>query len=124
MQGDTGPYLQYQHARLHSMERKSGVKITHDIDFSLLSEPVAQDIARMVGKFPELVLQAKNTLEPVTVITYLFELAHLVSSAHSVLWVKGREAKIAEARMALFWAARVTLGNGLRLIGLIPLERM
>jgi arginyl-tRNA synthetase len=106
------------------MARKSGVSVTHDIDYSLLSEPIAQDIARLVGKFPNVVIQAKSTLEPVTLINFLFELAHLVSSAHSVLWVKGRETKIAEARMALFWAARVTLGNGLRLIGLVPLERM
>jgi arginyl-tRNA synthetase len=123
-EGDTGPYLQYQHARLHSMARKTGVRVTQDIDYSLLSEPIAQDIARMVGKFPDVVVQAKHTLEPVTIITYLFDLAHLVSQAHSVLWVKNRETNIAEARMALFWAARVTLGNGLRLIGLVPLERM
>jgi arginyl-tRNA synthetase len=106
------------------MSRKAGVRVTQDIDYSLLSEPVAQDMARMIGKFPEAVLQAKNTLEPVTVITYLFDLAHLVSQAHGVLWVKNRETNVAEARMALFWAARVTLGNGLRLIGLVPLERM
>lgn len=60
----------------------------------------------------------------VTVVTYLFDLAHLVSQAHSVLWVKNREIKLAEARMALFWASRVTLGNGLKLLGLIPLDRM
>lgn len=98
--------------------------MTQEVDFNLLSEPIAHDIARMIGKFPDTVLQAGQTLEPVTIVTYLFELAHLVSQAHGVLWVKNREANIAEARMALFWAARVTLGNGLRLIGLRPLERM
>jgi arginyl-tRNA synthetase len=106
------------------MSRKTGVRVTQDIDFSLLSEPVAQDLARMIGKFPDIIVQAKATLEPVTVITYLFDLAHLVSQAHGILWVKNRETNIAEARMALFWAARITLGNGLRLIGLKPLERM
>lgn len=60
----------------------------------------------------------------VTVVTYLFELAHVVSSAHNMLWVKNREIKLAEARLALFWAARITLGNGLKLLGLHPLERM
>lgn len=124
LQGDTGPYLQYQHARLCSMERKSGVKINKDADFSLLTEPVAEDIAQLLGKFPEVVKQAANTTEACTVVAYLFELAHTVSSAHSVLWVKDREQSLAEARMALFWAARVTLGNGLKLLGLVPLERM
>lgn len=122
--GDTGPYLQYQHARLSSMERKAGVKVTGDIDYALLSEPVAQDLSRMIGKFPEVVAHAGSTLEPVTIVSYLFDLAHLVAQAHGVLWVKNREANIAEARMALFWAARITLGNGLRLLGLKPLDRM
>jgi arginyl-tRNA synthetase len=57
-------------------------------------------------------------------VSYLFELARAVSSAHGTLWVKGREAPLAEARLALFWAARIAIGNGLRLLGLKPLERM
>ncbi len=83
-----------------------------------------KDIARMIGKFPEVIVHAGSTLEPVTLVAYLFDLAHLVSQAHSVLWVKNRETNIAEARLALFWAARITLGNGLKLLGLVPLERM
>lgn len=63
--GDTGAYLQFQHARMCSMERKSGVSVIHDIDFSLLSEPAAHDIVRMIGRFPNVVLQAGSTLEPV-----------------------------------------------------------
>eukprot|EP00026_Physarum_polycephalum_P005259 Phypoly_transcript_05290.p1 GENE.Phypoly_transcript_05290~~Phypoly_transcript_05290.p1 ORF type:complete len:602 (+),score=148.51 Phypoly_transcript_05290:124-1929(+) len=123
-EGDTGPYLQYQHARLCSMERKSGVKVTSEIDFSLLPESLAQDIARTVGKFPDVVIQAGTTLEPVTIVSYLFDLGHQISSAHGVLRVKGEEQKLAEARLALFYTARITLGNGLRLLGLKPLERM
>ena len=106
------------------MERKSGVKFNKDADLSLLVEPVAEDIVRMISKFPEVVKQAASTLEACTVVSYLFDLAHTISSAHSVLWVKDREQNIAEARMALFWAARVTLSNALRLVGLRPLERM
>jgi arginyl-tRNA synthetase len=123
-EGDTGPYLQYQHARLCSMERKAGVKINKDADFTLLVEPIAQEIAVHIGRFPDVVQQVAQSLEPCVLVSYLFDLAHSISSAHSVLWVKDREPPIAEARMALFWAARCTLGNGLRLLGLRPLERM
>jgi len=123
-EGDTGPYLQYQHARLCSMERKSGVKVRKDADFSLLVEPVAQEIVVLIGKFPEVVEQVGQTLEACTLLSYLFDLAHAISASHNVLWVKDREPAIAEARMALFWAARITLGSGLKLLGLRPLERM
>eukprot|EP01111_Echinosteliopsis_oligospora_P011205 TRINITY_DN3637_c0_g1_i1.p1 TRINITY_DN3637_c0_g1~~TRINITY_DN3637_c0_g1_i1.p1 ORF type:complete len:630 (-),score=181.49 TRINITY_DN3637_c0_g1_i1:120-1859(-) len=123
-EGDTGPYLQFQHARICSMFRKAQVPLNPKADFSLLTEPIAQDIARIIGKFPEVIKASASTLEPVTMVSYLFDLAHLVSQAHSVLWVKDREKELAEARMALFWAAKITLGNGLRLVGLVPLERM
>eukprot|EP01113_Clastostelium_recurvatum_P028048 TRINITY_DN3397_c0_g1_i2.p1 TRINITY_DN3397_c0_g1~~TRINITY_DN3397_c0_g1_i2.p1 ORF type:complete len:589 (-),score=192.13 TRINITY_DN3397_c0_g1_i2:39-1805(-) len=123
-EGDTGVYLQYAHARLCSMERKAGVAINFDADLSLLVEPEAHELTSQIGKFPEVVRNALAQLEPCTIVTYLFALAHAVSSAHAVLWVKDREPNLAQARMALFWAAKTVLGNGLTILGLVPLERM
>merc|ERR1712169_26776 len=37
-EGDTGPYLQYAHARLSSMERKNDVKISDAVNFQLLND--------------------------------------------------------------------------------------
>jgi hypothetical protein len=59
------------------MERKSGIRVTQDIDFALLTEPVAHDIARLIGKFPDVVLAAGNTLEPV--FYYYFILFFILS---------------------------------------------
>eukprot|EP01112_Ceratiomyxa_fruticulosa_P010342 TRINITY_DN2732_c0_g1_i2.p1 TRINITY_DN2732_c0_g1~~TRINITY_DN2732_c0_g1_i2.p1 ORF type:complete len:587 (+),score=138.31 TRINITY_DN2732_c0_g1_i2:156-1916(+) len=123
-EGDTGPYLQYAHARLCSMERKSGVKVNPNANFNLLTEPEAHDIATQISKYPEVLKAAALQLEPCVIVAYLFQLAHSISVGHSVLWVKDREIDIAEARMALFWAARVTLGSALKILGIIPLERM
>jgi len=123
-EGDTGPYLQYAHARLCSIERKSNVTINPNADVSLLVEPTAQDLIRTIGQYPDLVKSLTNGLEPCNVVTYAFKLSHDVSSAFESLWVMGAEEKLAEARMLLYWSARITLGNALRLLGLKPLERM
>ncbi|KAG2172337.1 hypothetical protein INT43_004879 [Umbelopsis isabellina] len=123
-EGDTGPYLQYAHARLCSIERKSGVAINPKADISLLGEPTAQDLIKTLGQYPDLVKSLPNGAEPCNVVTYAFKLSHDVSSAFESLWVMGAEEHLAEARMLLYWSARVTLGNALRLLGLKPLERM
>ena len=63
-------------------------------------------------------------MEPCVVVHYLFRLAHVMSQANSSLRIKGADPAVAEARMLLFWAARTTLANGLKLIGINPLERI
>jgi len=123
-EGRTGPYLEYAHARLCSVERKCGFAINPAADLSLITEPEAALLLLEIARFPEVVKSALESLEPVVILTYLFDLSHAISVAHNVLWVKGREQPLAEARLLVYHAARVTLGNGLRLLGLTPLERM
>ncbi|KAJ3355768.1 Arginyl-tRNA synthetase [Allomyces javanicus] len=128
-EGDTGPYLQYAHARLCSIERKSGLTqippALDEIDFTLLKEPAVASLVTLLAQFPDLVRTLPNNgFEPCNVVTYLFQLCHAVSSALDTLYVVNQEEHIKKARMLLYWSARVTLGNGLRLIGLRPLERM
>ena len=123
-EGHTGPYLEYAHARLCSLERKCGFALNPAADLSLVTEPEAAQLLFEVARFPEVVKEALESLEPVTVLTYLFKLSSAISVAHGALWVKDRERPLAEARLLVYHVARVTLGNGLRLLGLTPLERM
>eukprot|EP01132_Coremiostelium_polycephalum_P007771 gene7771-9565_t len=122
--GDTGVYLQYAHARLCSLARKSGATFNPNADLSLLTEPEAFDLAITIGRYPEVIQQSVKHLEPSTVTTYLFELAHAVSRAHSALWIKDQEKNLAEARFALYWAAKTILSSGMKLLSLVPLELM
>lgn len=123
-EGDTGPYLQYAHSRLCSIERKSGFTIDGSENLSLLVEKEARDLAVQLARYPDVVQEARTTAEPVTVVNYLLATCRLVSGTLDKLWVKGQEEAVAKARLALYVAARITIGNGLGLIGLKPLERM
>lgn len=126
-EGDTGPYLQYAHSRLRSVERNAS-DITPDqwvsADFSLLHEPAAVILVRLLAQYPDVLRNAIKTHEPSTVVTYLFKLTHQVSSCYDVLWVAGQTPELAAARLALYGAARQVLNNGMRLLGLTPVDRM
>lgn len=124
-EGSTGPFLQYTHARLCSMEDKTAdIPLVEDFDATILSEKVAANLVTAISKFPLILQACTQNYEPSTLVTYLFDLSHAISSAHAQLRVKGSEEGVAKARKLLFWAGRMVLHNGLKLIGLTPLNRM
>lgn len=126
-EGDTGPYLQYAHSRLRSVERNATTIPASkwvSADFSLLKEPAAILLVRLLAQYPDVLRNAIKTHEPATVVTYLFKLTHQVSSCYDVLWVAGQTDELATARLALYGAARQVLHNGMCLLGLTPVERM
>jgi arginyl-tRNA synthetase len=125
-EGDTGPYLQYAHSRLRSVERNAKIdpEKLANADFSLLVEPQAELLIRLLAQYPDVLRNASKTHEPSTVVTYLFKLTHQVSSCYDVLWVAGQTEELAAARLALYSAARQVLYNGMTLLGLTPVDRM
>ncbi|KAL8858319.1 MAG: hypothetical protein Q9178_005182 [Gyalolechia marmorata] len=124
-EGDTGPYLQYAHARLCSITRKAGLSAEdlQSADLSLLSESHAINLARALSSWPDVVQNTLKTQEPVTVLSYLFKMTHMLSSSYDILKVVGSEPEIKKARMALYEAARQVLNNGMKMLGLNPVER-
>jgi arginyl-tRNA synthetase len=124
---DTGPYLQYAHARLCSIQRK--VALTHDellhANFCLLNEPQTIGFVRLLAQYPDVVGHTFKPLEPTTVLTYLFRLTHQLYSSYDDLRVmkalEGMATTFAYA--ALYEAARQTLHCGMVLLGLSPVER-
>jgi len=125
-EGDTGPYLQYAHTRLCSIMRKADVPIEkiENADLTLLTEPHATNLVRCLAQYPDVLQQTLKTLEPTTVVTYLFKMTHLLSSSYSVLHVISSEEGVKLARLALYESARIVLHNGMRLLGLVPVDRM
>lgn len=131
-EGDTGPYLQYAHARLCSIHRKAtasdpslaSLDLTTAADLTLLTEPHAIDLIRQLASWPDTVVNALKTQEPTTVLTYLFKMAHALSSSYDHLQVVGSARDVMIARLALYVAARQVLSNGMCVLGLSPVERM
>lgn len=128
-EGDTGPYLQYAHVRVSSIERKNPELLPlpspSSINTDLLTEPSARDIAFLLGSYPDIVRTAIKNHEPSTVVTFAFRLSHAISSAWETVVVKGeQDVEKARARMWLYLCARDVLSAAMRLLSIKPLERM
>lgn len=124
-EGDTGPYLQYAHARICSIERRAALSQEElaSADLSLLTETHAVNLVRLLAQWPDVVQTVLKTYEPTNILTYLFKMTHVLSGSYDHLRIVGSEPEIKKARMALYDAARIVLSNGMRLLGLDPVER-
>uniref|UniRef100_A0A1E1XF98 Probable arginine--tRNA ligase, mitochondrial n=1 Tax=Amblyomma aureolatum TaxID=187763 RepID=A0A1E1XF98_9ACAR len=122
--GDSGISLQYAHARLCSLEEKAGFPVDTGVAVDTLQEPPALALAVQIARFEEVVCSALAQLEPCTVVQYLFTLSHAIGRASKELPVKRQALSVAQARLLLFHAARVTLAQGMHLLGVQPLTAM
>ena len=132
-EGDTGPYLQYNHVRLCSMERMNAedglVLPKEDLDFETmrterLQVPEALEIVWLLGQWPDVVRTASRDHQASTIVTFCFKLTHAISSAWEKLIVKNQERDDALVRLWLYRCAKDVLSSALRLLTVTPLERM
>ncbi|PPQ88395.1 hypothetical protein CVT25_011274 [Psilocybe cyanescens] len=129
-EGDTGPYLQYAHARLASIGRKNPHLLplppTSQISTHTLAQyPHAREIVFLLGTYPDVIKVAMKTQEPSGVVTYAFKLAHVISSAWDSVIVKGEEdLDKARAKLYLYSCAKEVLAASMRLLTIRPLDRI
>jgi arginyl-tRNA synthetase len=124
-EGDTGPYLQYSHARLCSIIRKADtpVELLKEANLALLTEQHAIDLVRRLAQWPDVFKMTFKTQEPVTVLTYLFRLTHALNSSYDRLNILKSEPDVRLARLTLYTCVRQVLSGGMKLLGLTPVER-
>ncbi|HEY7710744.1 MAG TPA: arginine--tRNA ligase [Candidatus Entotheonella sp.] len=122
--GETGPYMQYTHARCASVLTASGLTPGEAVDYTLLCEPEERALVRKLVAYPEVVAQAAQEWEPSIVAQHLLALAADFNSYwargnkdHRVRILRQDAPELTAARVALTAALRVVLRNGLRLLG-------
>jgi arginyl-tRNA synthetase len=124
-EGATGAYLQYTHARICSMERKGAERSFPEPQPELLGNPEERAVAVQLARFPSVVAEAAETTNPAHLASYLWQLARSYNSfyyKHPVL--AGDPPALAAARLQLSTAVRITLRNGLALLGIEAPEKM
>ncbi|KAM6180925.1 putative arginine--tRNA ligase, mitochondrial isoform 1-T1 [Erethizon dorsatum] len=122
--GDTGVFLQYTHARLHSLEETFGCGHLNDFNTACLQEPQSVSVLQHLLRFDEVLYRSSQDLQPRHIVSYLLTLSHLAAVAHKTLQIKESPPEVAGARLHLFKAVRYVLANGMRLLGITPVCRM
>ncbi len=135
-EGETGPYLQYTHARLSSLLRKYNKSERalpeHDkLDFSIVNDTITHQLLVTLSRFPTAVEAAAKEYEPFLISSYLLELTSLFNSFYQRRDANGRIIKIlsddvalTDSLMAIVSMTRATIASGLRLLGLEAPEEM
>jgi len=123
-EGDTGPYLQYAHARLQSIFRRAGdVSGLESVDFAL-AESAERTLALGILGFPEAVDAVVTSCKPHQLAGYLFDLAQRFTSFYDACPVLSAEGDSRQERLALCALTARTLRVGLSLLGIDAPDQM
>jgi arginyl-tRNA synthetase len=127
--GNTGPYLQYAHARTCSIRRRAGgdeagpMVVTSPDDLAVV-EPAERALVLALSALEDAVVDVEATLEPHRLCTYLYELASAFSTFFAECPVLKAEPSVRASRLALVELTGRVLAQGLELLGVAALERM
>jgi arginyl-tRNA synthetase len=124
--GETGPYVQYTYARACSVIRKAAEAGSSENSFNsrLLQTKEEYLLCKALYEFPEKVEMALEQLEPSIITRYLVDLAQEFNRFYHEHSILVDDMELRKARLSLVKATKITLANGLRLIGLRPLEKV
>ncbi|HGF7592136.1 TPA: arginine--tRNA ligase [Enterococcus faecium] len=121
-EGETGPYVQYTHARAVSLLEKAGFVPSETADYAL-NDDISWEVVKLVQKYPETVLSAGEKYEPSVIAKHAIKLAQAFNKyyAHTKILADDEQK---EARLALVYAVTVLLKEDLRLLGLHAPDKM
>ena len=122
LEGNTGPYIQYSHARICSILKKEK---PGEFDAGLLTHQAEQALLRELMEFPRVVRDSGRDLKLHYIVNYLYGLANKFNEFYESCRVLQAETpELKGARLALARAVKTVLRNGLNLLGIEALERM
>ncbi|MBQ3514162.1 MAG: arginine--tRNA ligase [Lachnospiraceae bacterium] len=123
--GETGPYAQYTYARAASVLRRAGVEsVDNDIDAEVLSDEFSLALLKEISRFPQVVTDAGERLEPYIVARYVIAVAQAFNKFYNNCQINVEDEKVKKARLKLVCITKNVLKNGLDLLGIQCPERM
>ena len=130
--GETGPYVQYTHARCASVLRNAAAKYgdvitaeaVENADLSSILSPAAYELSKLIYAFPAAVKDAADKYEPSVVTRHTIKVAQAFNKFYHDEHILVDDASERRAKLMLTAAAMQTIKNGLGLLGIKAPERM
>jgi len=123
LDGDTGPYLQYVHARCCSILRKVDAEAFSKFQF-LITEEIEKEIIYFLHRFSEVCLQAAFHFKPSIIANYLYDLARLFNRFYEACPIIKSDSSQKNTRITIVKQTQKIISSGLNLLGIQSPKKM
>jgi arginyl-tRNA synthetase len=123
-EGDTGPYLQYTHARAAAILRKSKIKSVKKYDATLLTDPRELAVMKLLAQYPAHLAKGARDLRPHVMAGYLHYLADAFNEFYQSVPVLRADPKLKLARLKLVECVKTVMAAGLSILAIEAPEKM
>ncbi|MBC7745669.1 MAG: arginine--tRNA ligase [Flavobacterium sp.] len=124
-QGNTGPFIQYTHARIKSVLTKGNYQKHQSAFYSSELKALERDLIVILNKYPDTVKSASAEYSPALIANFTFELAKAFNKFyHEEPILKADEEDVKQFRLELSAATAMVLKKGMKLLGIEVPDRM
>lgn len=121
-EGETGPYVQYAHARAMSILAKADF-VPDEATAYVLNDEESWEVIKLIQRYPETIQQAADKYEPSVIAKHAIKLAQAFNKYYANTKILAEDEQ-KEARLALVYAVTILLKEDLRLLGLHAPDKM
>jgi arginyl-tRNA synthetase len=123
-QGNTGPFIQYTHARIKSVLSRAGVDFAGKTTITKISTE-ERDLILALSQYPVIITDAAKSFSPAVVANYIYELAKIYNKFyHEKSILQAEDEMIKVFRLQLSSATAKVISKGMGLLGIDVPERM
>ena len=123
-EGETGPYIQYAHARICSIMKKLGGNANKEFVSKVLSTKEEEKLITVLSNFEDIIDQAANSYKPHLLARYMLDLAQAFNEFYHACPILQADEDVKQARLNLILAVKQILKTGLNLLGIEAPEQM
>ncbi|NLL81291.1 MAG: arginine--tRNA ligase [Tissierellia bacterium] len=123
-EGETGPYVQYTHARASSLLEKGEFDMNDKVQYSLLDNEEEINICRLLYNFPGVILDSCAKNEPYFITRHIVEIAKEFNKYYNSTSIIVEDEEIKKARLSLVYATKIVIKTGLALLGIEAPNKM